>query len=301
MPAIETTALTKVYGDVTAVDGLDLTVRAGEIFGFLGPNGAGKSTTIALLMDYIKPSHGEVKVLGSDPQADVRALHNRIGILPDRFSLYDRLTGEAHLDYAIDAKGAADDPKTLLSQVGLTEAGDQRTGKYSHGMQQRLALAMALVGDPELLILDEPFTGLDPNGAKKVREIVYNVNEQGTTVFFSSHVLGQVALVCDRVGILNGGQLVAEGAVSDLRTEAGIPDELIIETTGVPDDAITAVESVDGVVDVERDNETLVVSTLRMDNRRRILRAIEEAGTTIETFSLREASVEEIFTTYAGE
>ncbi|WP_248905735.1 ABC transporter ATP-binding protein [Halocatena marina] len=301
MPAIKTTALTKVYGDVTAVDSLDLTVRAGEIFGFLGPNGAGKSTTIALLMDYIKPSHGEVKVLGSDPQADVRALHNRIGILPDRFSLYDRLTGEAHLDYAIDAKGAADDPKTLLSQVGLTEAGDQRTEKYSHGMQQRLALAMALVGDPELLILDEPFTGLDPNGAKKVREIVYNVNEQGTTVFFSSHVLGQVALVCDRVGILNGGQLVAEGAVSDLRTEAGIPDELIIETTGVPDDATTAVESVDGVVDVERDNETLVVSTLRMDNRRRILRAIEEAGTTIETFSLREASVEEIFTTYAGE
>lgn len=301
MPAIETTDLTKVYGDVAAVDELDLTVQQGEIYGFLGPNGAGKSTTIDMLMDYIRPSSGEAVVLGSDPHAGGRDLHRRIGILPDQFSLYGRLTGDAHLDYAIDAKSADNDPEELLARVGLAGAGDQRTNGYSHGMGQRLALAMALVGNPELLILDEPFSGLDPNGAKRMREIVYEENDRGTTIFFSSHVLGQVAIVCDRIGILNEGRLVAEGRVSDLNQSTETTDEIVFETTGVPDTALTAARSVDGVVDVEVDGETLTVSTNRMDNRRTILRVVEDAGTTVKTFSLREASVEDVFMAYAGE
>jgi ABC-2 type transport system ATP-binding protein len=193
-----------------------------------------------------------------------------------------------------------DDPDVLLARVGLSDAGDQRAGDYSKGMQQRLALAMALVGDPDLLILDEPFTGLDPNGARRVREIVYEENDRGTTVFFSSHVLGQVAVVCDRIGVLSNGELVAEGAVSDLRSEADVTDELVFETTGVPDD-LSGVEAVAGVVGVRIDGKTVVVETTRSDERRAILRAVEEAGATVETFSLREASVEDIFVAYAGD
>jgi ABC-2 type transport system ATP-binding protein len=300
MTAIETHDLTKKYGDVKAVNELDLAVEEGEIFGFLGPNGAGKSTVINVLMDYTTPTTGEATVLGYDPQAEVRELHERVGILPDRFGLYDRLTGTAHLEYAIDSKGAMDDPDVLLARVGLSDAGDQRAGDYSKGMQQRLALAMALVGDPDLLILDEPFTGLDPNGARRVREIVYEENDRGTTVFFSSHVLGQVAVVCDRIGVLSNGELVAEGAVSDLRSEADVTDELVFETTGVPDD-LSGVEAVAGVVGVRIDGKTVVVETTRSDERRAILRAVEEAGATVETFSLREASVEDIFVAYAGD
>jgi ABC-2 type transport system ATP-binding protein len=221
-PAVLTEGLTKRYGSTAAVEGLDLTVGGDEIYGFLGPNGAGKSTTIGVLMDYVRPTAGRVRVLGRDPRADVVDVHDRLGILPDRYSLYDDLTARRHLRLVIDTKDAADSPETLLSRVGLADAIDQPAGTFSQGMEQRLALAMALVGEPELLVLDEPFTGLDPHGVRTVREIVHEENDRGAAVFFSSHVLGQVELVCDRVGILHQGRLVAEGSVEELRADTGV-------------------------------------------------------------------------------
>ncbi|PHQ47284.1 copper ABC transporter ATP-binding protein, partial [Halorubrum sp. C3] len=156
--AVQTTGLTKRYGDdVLAVDDLDLTVYAGEIFGFLGPNGAGKSTTIDVIMDYVRPSAGSATVLGRDAQAETRAVHERVGILPDGYGLYERRTGRENLTYAIALKGADDDVDDLLDRVGLDRAAaDRAVGGYSKGMTQRLALAIALVGDPDVLILDEP-------------------------------------------------------------------------------------------------------------------------------------------------
>jgi len=245
-PAIETSDLTKRYGDHVAVDSLDLTVHSGEIYGFLGPNGAGKSTTIGLLMDYRRPTSGSIRVLGRDPRADVVEVHDRIGILPDRLSLYDDLTGRQHLEFVIDTKRADDDPRDCLDAVGLADARDQNAGTYSQGMGQRLALAMALVGDPELLVLDEPFTGLDPHGVRRVREIVHEEHERGTTVFFSSHVLGQVEVVCDRVGILHRGCLVAEGPFDDLREDAGLDDDASMEDVFVAYTDDRAVDAIEG-------------------------------------------------------
>lgn len=228
--AILTEGLTKQYGSTVAVDDLHLVVESDEIYGLLGPNGAGKSTTIGMLMDYIRPTSGHIRVLGRDPQTDVVDVHNRLGILPDRYSLYDGLTARRHLEFIIRTKGASDSPETLLTRVGLDDAIDQAVATFSQGMEQRLALAMSLVGEPELLVLDEPFTGLDPHGVRTVREIVHEENDRGTAVFFSSHVLGQVELVCDRIGILDGGRLVAEGSIGELRTETGVgPDEAIEE------------------------------------------------------------------------
>lgn len=218
---IETTELTKRYGSMLAVDGLDLTVREGEIYGFLGANGAGKSTTIGILLDYLRPSSGTAQVFGVDPHEDVVTVHDRLGVLPDRFGVYDGSSGRRHVALVADTKDTADDPDNLLSRVGLSDVAGEPAGEYSQGMQQRLALAMALVGRPDLLVLDEPFNGLDPHGVRRVREIIHEENDRGATVFFSSHVLGQVELVCDRVGILYEGRLIAEGTLEELRERAG--------------------------------------------------------------------------------
>jgi ABC-2 type transport system ATP-binding protein len=226
---IETDGVTKRYGDVRAVDGLGLTVERGETYGFLGPNGAGKSTTIGLVLDYLRPTSGAVRVFGRDPQHDAVEVRDRIGVLPDRFGLYEDRSARQHVAFVAETKRANDDPETLLERVGLGDAIDDDAGDFSSGMEQRLALAMALVGEPDLLVLDEPFSGLDPHGVRRVRDIVHEENERGATVFFSSHVLGQVELVCDRIGVLHDGRLVAEGTLDELRDRAGLPDAATIE------------------------------------------------------------------------
>lgn len=221
--------MTKEYGNVRAVDGLDLTVERGETYGFLGPNGAGKSTTIGLLLDYLRPTSGTARVLGRDPRRDIVEVHDRLGVLPDRVGLYEDRSARQHVAFVAAAKRADDDPETLLERVGLGDAVDDDAGDFSGGMEQRLALAMALVGDPELLVLDEPFSGLDPHGVRRVREIIYEQNGRGATVFFASHVLGQVELVCDRIGILHDGQLVAEGTLDELRSRTSSPVDATVE------------------------------------------------------------------------
>jgi ABC-2 type transport system ATP-binding protein len=232
-PAIRTEGLTKRYGSTTVVDELDLVVDADEVFGFLGPNGAGKSTTIGIILDFIRPTGGRVSVLGHDPQEAVVEIHERIGVLPDRYSLYPDLTAREHLGFVIETKRADDDPDELLSRVGLFDARDEPATTFSQGMEQRLALAMALVGKPDLLVLDEPFSGLDPHGVRTVREIVHEENERGAAVFFSSHVLGQVEVVCDRVGIIHRGSLIASGTLEELLSRADVEQDASIESVFV--------------------------------------------------------------------
>lgn len=227
--SIELRNLTKRFDNTTAVEDLSLTVRGDETYGFLGPNGAGKSTTISMLLDYRRPTDGTVRVLGQNPHTDGVAVRSRIGHLPDQYSLYDGLSARRHLQFVIDTKDAADDPERLLERVGLTDVVDTPAGTFSQGMEQRLALAMALVGDPELLILDEPFSGLDPHGVRTVRDIVHEEREKDTAVFFSSHILGQVELVCDRLGILHRGRLIAEGTLEELKENIDADEDTSIE------------------------------------------------------------------------
>ncbi|MEY7851250.1 ABC transporter ATP-binding protein [Natrarchaeobius sp. A-rgal3] len=309
-----------------------MTVESGEVYGFLGPNGAGKSTTINLLMDYIRPTEGSIRVLGLDPRTDVVDVHQRVGILPDGFSVYENRTARDHLRLVIDTKGADDHPEQLLERVGLAEAIDDDAGGYSRGMRQRLALAMALVGEPDLLILDEPFSGLDPHGVRTVREIAHEENERGATVFFSSHVLGQVELVCDRMGILHEGELVAEGTLEELRAEAPVTTELELVVDGDPERARRAASGVSGVVDasVAMDGagssgesssveagppladvegepassagtatatvaETVVVRLESADRHEDVIAAVEETGVAVRRADLEAPSVESIF------
>lgn len=223
--AIRVDDLSKTFGRgkkrVEAVRRLTLDVKPGQVYGFLGPNGAGKTTTIRMLLDLIYPTQGSVTLYGRPVRADHGVLR-RVGAIVEGAAFYPFLTARRNLE--VLARTANDyDPQridALLEQVGLAEHAEQRVKGYSTGMKQRLGLAAALLGDPDLLILDEPTNGLDPAGIQEVRLFLRDlVDRQGKTVFFSSHILSEVEQVCDRVAIINKGQLVREGAVADLLSD----------------------------------------------------------------------------------
>lgn len=298
MAAIETNNLTKRFGDEIAVDGLDLVVERGEVFGFLGPNGAGKSTTINMLLDFVRPTEGTASVLGMDTRGETEAIRSRIGVLAEGLDLYGRLTGRRHLELAIDWTDSDETPNALLDRVGLDiEDAERRTKDYSKGMKQRLALAMALAGDPDLLILDEPSSGLDPNGIRRMRELVRSVADEGTTVFFSSHDLGQVESVCDRVGILNDGELVAVDTIDGLRKTMGTRTELYLRVVSEP---TVDIQSVTGVGDARFEDGRLRVTCDDPGAKAQAIGRLLDAGVEIRDIDTSSASLEDIFAAYTN-
>ncbi|MFP4591242.1 MAG: ATP-binding cassette domain-containing protein [Halobacteriales archaeon] len=301
MAAIETRALTKRFGEVVAVDGLDLTVDRGEVFGFLGPNGAGKSTTINVLLDLTRPTAGTASVLGLDCQTESQAIRERVGVLPEGFDLYGRLTGRQHVKFAARAKAVTVDPEAVLARVGLDgDAADRTVDGYSKGMRQRLALAMAMVGDPEVLILDEPSSGLDPTGIEEVRQLVRAEADRGTTVFFSSHILSEVEAACDRVGVLHEGTLVATGSLDDLRSTFAGDDRLEATVGRVPDDAEARLGAIDGVSDVDVDGQTVVVHCEKPEAKARAVVALDVGGADVRDLHTHEGSLDEVFAAVTG-
>jgi ABC-2 type transport system ATP-binding protein len=226
-PPIVAEGLTKQYGDLVAVDSLDLELRRGEIFGLLGQNGAGKTTTILMLLGLTEPTAGTARVMGLDPERDALRVKRQVGYLPDSVGFYGDLTGRQNLRYTARLNGlrredAESRIEAALEQVGLTDRGDGRADTYSRGMLQRLGIADALIKDPEILILDEPTAAIDPIGVVEILQLLRNlVRERGVTVLLSSHLLTQVQSVCDRVGIFAAGQLIGLGTVPELATQFG--------------------------------------------------------------------------------
>ena len=224
---IRTRRLTKRYGTLTAVDHLDLVVHRGEIFGLLGQNGAGKTTTILMLLGLTEPSSGEARVMGLDPEREPRLVKRRVGYLPDAVGFYGGLSGRQNLRYTANLNGLRRDVAEhaiadVLEQVGLTDRADDRVDTYSRGMRQRLGIADALVKTPDLLILDEPTTAIDPLGVVEILELLRRlVNERGLAIMLSSHLLTQVQSVCDRIGIFAAGRLVGQGTVDELAATFG--------------------------------------------------------------------------------
>jgi ABC-2 type transport system ATP-binding protein len=233
--SIELVDLTKKYGSFTAVDHINLTIRKGEIFGLLGPNGAGKSTTILMMLGLTEPTSGSVNVCGIDSIINPIEVKRIVGYLPEDVGFYDDMTGMENLIFTarlnrISDKMAESKAEQLLTRVGLADALNKKTGKYSRGMRQRLGLADVLIKSPEIIILDEPTLGIDPKGVREFLELIVSLSkEEGLTVIFSSHHLHQVQQVCDRVGLIVNGKLLAEGDIQSLSNKLFTKNAFVIE------------------------------------------------------------------------
>lgn len=227
--------LTKQYHDLTAVDRLNLSIFKGEVFGLLGPNGAGKSTTILMILGLIEPTSGQVRVSGIDSTRNPIEVKQKIGFLPDDVGFYDDRSGLYNLLYtarlnSVPVKVAKERARQLLHKVGLSEVADKKVGEYSRGMRQRLGLADVLIKEPEIIILDEPTLGIDPEGVREFLQLIVDLSkDQGITVLLSSHHLHQVQQVCDRVGIFVEGKLLAEGNLETLSQKLFEGNPLMIE------------------------------------------------------------------------
>lgn len=222
---IKTNGLTKKYGSFTAVDGLNLEVRPGEVFGFLGPNGAGKTTTIKMMVGLLIPSSGTCEICGIDVVKNPVEAKSLIGFVPDSPEIYEKLTATEFLEFVADLRRiprqkALKKARELLEIFELDKRSDELLGSFSHGMKQKMCIAAALMANPRVLFLDEPTVGLDPKSARLVKDILRKIADDGGTVFFSTHVLEIAERMCDRVGIINKGKLIAEGTVEELRRKA---------------------------------------------------------------------------------
>jgi ABC-2 type transport system ATP-binding protein len=224
---IKLTSLTKMYGTLTAVKSISLEVAPGEVFGFLGPNGAGKTTTIKMMAGLLQPTGGEVRINGFDVQKEPLKAKAITGFIPDRPYLYEKLTAGEFMQFVsklYDMTGVEKRIGELLGLFGLTEWAGELIENFSHGMKQRLVMASALLHDPKVLVVDEPMVGLDPRGARLVKDLFKDLAAKGVTVFMSTHTLEIVENMCSRVAIINHGEIIAEGSVEDLGRLARMPE-----------------------------------------------------------------------------
>ena len=224
--ALETTALRKTFGELVAVAGIDLAVPRGSFYGFLGPNGAGKSTTIKCLTGLLKPTSGTCRILGLDPMTEPVAVKKTIGVVPEDLALFDRLTGAEMLTfvgqvYGLDASSLRKRSGELLDVMDLAPVSNELVADYSHGMRKKIALAAALLPAPRLLFLDEPFEGIDAVASRQVKDLLIQFVRGGGTVFVTSHILEIVERLCDHIGVIQKGRLVAQGPLAELRASAG--------------------------------------------------------------------------------
>ncbi|MDD4997484.1 MAG: ABC transporter ATP-binding protein [Syntrophales bacterium] len=238
---IELNDLTKRYGSTLAVDRLSLSVEKGEIFGFIGPNGAGKTTTIRMMAGVLGPTAGTVRISGIDMDSEPEAAKRLIGFIPDRPFLYEKLTGMEFLRFVSDLYGFTDGlfrkrAEELLIQFSLYDWSDHLIEAYSHGMKQRLIIASALLHEPKVIIVDEPMVGLDPAGIRMVKDLLRELAESGTTIFMSTHTLEIAEDLCNRIGVIHHGRLVALGSTGDLRGTAqlreGDLEDVFLRLTG---------------------------------------------------------------------
>ena len=245
--ALETHGLRRTFGDLVAVDGIDLVVPRGSLYGFLGPNGAGKSTTIKCLTGLLRPTAGTMRILGMDPVAEPVAVKRVVGVVPEGLALFERLTGAENLVFVGKVHGI---PRPTIDQrVGellgvmeLTDAAGSLVADYSHGMRKKLALATALLPAPRLLFLDEPFEGVDALAGRQIRSLLRTYVDRGGTIFLTSHILEIVERLCDQVGVIHRGRMVAQGPLASLRAagpDRATLEELFLELVGAAQRDVT--------------------------------------------------------------
>lgn len=313
-PIIRLVNLTKKYGDFTAVNGLNLTIEKGEIFGLLGPNGAGKSTTILMMLGLTEPTGGNVEVCGINSTTNPIEVKRKVGYLPEDVGFYEDLTGLENLVYIarlnrIQEKEARKKAETLMVRVGLADEIHKITGKYSKGMRQRLGLADVLIKNPEVIILDEPTSGIDPKGVSDFLKLIVELrDEHGINVLFSSHNLHQVQQVCDRVGIFVEGKLQAVGTIEtlskELFTQGMYRIEVGIDKKTIPGNAEFSVDwmqnllnGLEGINSISIQNENFQIECMQ-DLSAAIAKKIAETGIGLRFLNQKEFGLDAIYNRY---
>ncbi|NLC10882.1 MAG: ABC transporter ATP-binding protein [Firmicutes bacterium] len=302
---IQINGLTKRYGQQIAVDNLSLTVHRGEIFGLLGPNGAGKTTTILMLLGLSEPTAGKIKVCGIDPTFQPLLVKEKVGYLPDEVGFYENLSGLDNLLYTaalnrIEEPVAKEKAKDLLKQVGLTEKANEKVQTYSRGMKQRLGLADILIKEPEVIILDEPTNGIDPEGVRELLALIKQLSrERNMTVLLSSHQLHQVQQICDRVGLFVEGKLIAAGPIKELARNLFKDDPILLETEveSVSEQLIRAIEANEYVTKVKQEGHRLSIFC-RQQVSADIAKIIVNQGAQLTYLKQQDYGLDEIYHRY---
>jgi ABC-2 type transport system ATP-binding protein len=292
-PPVEVRGLSKFYGEIKAVDGVDLTVNPGDVYGYLGPNGAGKTTSLRMMLGLIGPTAGWVRLFGRDPQASVKALEGVAGFVEaPRF--YPYLTGRRNLELlaAFDGDEAATRIDSALDTVELADRAKDRVGGYSHGMKQRLGIASALLRNPRLLLLDEPATGLDPAGLRDMRTLIRDLAGRGITVLLSSHILVEVEELCNRVAIIRDGRVAYQGSLEELRHQAGLSYRL---RTTDDERARRVCEAQPGIEKVRDESHGLAFDAAGEAAIGELSLALAESGALVLELSPRQATLEDLF------
>ncbi|HWT95659.1 MAG TPA: ATP-binding cassette domain-containing protein [Solirubrobacteraceae bacterium] len=312
MPAIEAVNLQRQYkGGLKAVDGIDLRVEPGEVYGFLGPNGAGKTTTVRMLVTLLRPTGGHAKVAGFDVSTEPSAVRARIGVALQEAALDHLMTGRELMElqatlHGIDPKKVRDRAGDLITRVGLEQAAERRVGTYSGGMRRRLDLAMALIHAPEVLFLDEPTTGLDPTSRSTLWEEVRRLRDEGTTVFLTTQYLEEADQLADRVGIISAGRIVAEDTPAKLKAEVGVPhlDITLASLDGEAEqDLARAREVLARFGDQRPAGPDCHLSVALPDGAAGvapIVRALDDAGFTVASLDLQSPTLDDVFAEKTG-
>ena len=303
---VETHGLTKKYGDITAVEDLDLSVYRGEVFGLLGPNGAGKTTTTLMLLGLTEPTAGYAKIQGMDCLTDTINVKRITGYLPDNVGFYPDMTGRENLRFTgrLNGLDRADCEKRierLLERVGMTDAADRKTGTYSRGMRQRLGIADVLMKDPKVIIMDEPTLGIDPEGMRELTALIQRLStEDGRTILISSHQLYQVQQICDRVGIFVAGKLIACGKVRDLGAKLNESGKYISEFSVDPyDPAIEErIETMEHVLSVSTDSSGNIHLEASSDISEELFSMLRLNGSQLVYYRNGSGNLDEIYRRY---
>jgi len=306
--AVETLELTKTYDNTTVVNRLNLRIEEGDIFGFLDPNGAGKTTTILMLLGLTEPTSGVARIFSYNSTREPLKVKRISGYVPERVGFYEDLTARHNLIDTARLNALSEElvikrVGESLDIVGLSEVGDQRVQQFSRGMKQRLAIADILIKTPRVAFLDEPTSGIDPEGVKEMLDLIARIaREQKMTVILSSHQLHQVQQICNRVGILVNGQIVVEGSLDQLGREAfgGGQFSVEVQLAEITSALVDCVKRIDGIVGVERSGDLLLISCLH-DLRPQIAKAIVEANGSLITMKIQSHTLEDIYMKYFAE
>jgi ABC-2 type transport system ATP-binding protein len=297
--AIEVNNLTKTYNSFTAVNNVSFRVQKGEIFGFLGPNGAGKTTTIKSMLDLIHANTGAISINGINVRTGGKEAKKSIGYMPEKVAFYDNLTALQNMMFYAELKHASkEECIRLIDEFGLGDAGKKRVGTFSKGMVQRLGMARAILGNPSILILDEPSGGLDPRGVVLIRDKILEMKKKGTTIFVSSHILSEIQEICDRVGSINKGVLVAQDTVEGLRKKLNLKPHITVTVDAISGKIENAVKKLPGIDSVKTIGNNTLEIICDGAMKAKVILAISTAGANIQNIQTKEPTLEEVFMKY---